>query len=195
MVGLGSRDWVRPRYSRGDVRKAGQVLINQGASAEERYKAYEVMNNWRTSHGFPLNTFQMSLRSKSKQISGDSLVAQRLKRAPSIISKHERFPKMDLSRMQDLGGCRAIMPSVEDVYTLLESYNRSQIKHKRLNLKDYIKDPKPSGYRGIHLIYSYNSDRQTTYNKLQIEIQMRTQVQHAWATAWHHAKYRQCDNE
>lgn len=184
MIGvINSLEWVSPQYSRGEVRRAGSVLIDPHAQIEDRDRAYSIMNNWRTSHGFPLNTFQVGLRAKSKQISPDALVAQRLKRAPSIISKLERFPKMDLSRMQDLGGCRAIMPSIGDVYELLENYNESQFKHKRLNIKDYIKNPKESGYRGIHLIYSYNSDRQTTYNKLQIEIQMRTQVQHAWATA------------
>lgn len=177
MIGvINSREWVSPQYSRGEVRRAGSVLIDPHAQIEDRDRAYSIMNNWRTSHGFPLNTFQVGLRAKSKQISPDALVAQRLKRAPSIISKLERFPKMDLSRMQDLGDCRAIMPSIGDVYELLENYNESQFKHKRLNIKDYIKNPKESGYRGIHLIYSYNSDRQTTYNKLQIEIQMRTQV-------------------
>ena len=41
----------------------------------------------------------------------------------------------------------------------------------------------PSGYRGVHLIYRYNSDRKTEYNTLLIEMQLRSQLQHAWATA------------
>jgi len=44
-------------------------------------------------------------------------------------------------------------------------------------------NPKESGYRGVHLIYKYFSDRSDVYNGLLIEIQLRSQLQHAWATA------------
>jgi len=51
-------------------------------------------------------------------------------------------------------------------------------------LDDYVDDkPKDSGYRGIHLVYKYKSDRKTTYNDLKVEVQLRTRLQHAWATA------------
>ena len=43
--------------------------------------------------------------------------------------------------------------------------------------------PKPTGYRGVHLIYRYFSDKIDTYNTLKIEMQLRSQAQHAWATA------------
>lgn len=43
--------------------------------------------------------------------------------------------------------------------------------------------PKASGYRGVHLVYKYRSDRKATFNGLGVEIQLRTRVQHAWATA------------
>jgi hypothetical protein len=43
-------------------------------------------------------------------------------------------------------------------------------------------NPQKSGYRGIHLVYRYNG-RKTEYNGLKIEIQIRTVIQHAWATA------------
>ena len=48
---------------------------------------------------------------------------------------------------------------------------------------DYVRKPKTSGYRGIHLVYRYHNDRKTIYNGLQIEPQLRTRRQHAWATA------------
>jgi len=64
----------------------------------------------------------------------------------------------------------------------------SKFKHKRKNEKDkydYIITPKATGYRGIHDIYSYdvNSDVGRPLRGLLVEIQYRTQVQHAWATA------------
>ena len=57
------------------------------------------------------------------------------------------------------------------------------MRHRLIDQDDYIRDPKKSGYRGIHLIYEYASDAKTTYNGQKIEIQIRSQQQHAWATA------------
>ena len=48
---------------------------------------------------------------------------------------------------------------------------------------DYVNTPKTSGYRGHHLIYGYFSDRKDTSNGLKIELQIRSNLQHVWATA------------
>ena len=125
----------------------------------------------------------MNLRVQSSRIADDWLVAQRLKRVSSIYEKLRRFPKMNLSRMQDIGGARAVLPTLDDVYSLTEAYSRSRMKHALAGKKDYVRNPKSSGYRSIHLIYRYRSDRSETYNGLQIELQLRTRIQHAWATA------------
>ena len=51
-------------------------------------------------------------------------------------------------------------------------------------IDDYISAPKASGYRGVHLMYRYKSDKKKTiYNDLKIEMQIRSRYQHAWATA------------
>lgn len=49
--------------------------------------------------------------------------------------------------------------------------------------KDYISLPKDTGYRGVHLIYKYKNKKVESYDGLYIELQMRTKLQHAWATA------------
>jgi hypothetical protein len=85
--------------------------------------------------------------------------------------------------MQDLGGSRAILRSVSSVYSLREEYKKSRDRHELATVKDYIQEPQESGYRGIHLIYKYQSDRVTDFNGHRIEVQLRTRVQHAWATA------------
>ena len=59
----------------------------------------------------------------------------------------------------------------------------SDIKRALTQKDDYIDTPKESGYRGIHLIYRYFSDKKTDYNTLKVEVQLRSQLQHAWATA------------
>ncbi len=52
-------------------------------------------------------------------------------------------------------------------------------------MKNYIDAPKRDGYRSIHLIYRYNSDkeRKKPYNDLLVEVQIRSKLQHLWATA------------
>lgn len=153
------------------------------ASLDEVGAALAIANNWRSSHAYPLNTLQMSLRRKAASISDDSLVAQRIKRLPSIRHKLERFPSMNLARMQDLGGCRAVMPSLSDVRDLEKQLVDSRHKHRLVRHDDYLDSPKPSGYRGVHMVYAYHSDKIETWNKLSIEVQIRSVLQHSWATA------------
>jgi ppGpp synthetase/RelA/SpoT-type nucleotidyltranferase len=74
---------------------------------------------------------------------------------------------------------------LENVKKLTDSYRKSRFSHILKSEKDYIVSPKPDGYRGIHLIYQYKAlERQNkAYDKLRIEIQIRTNLQHIWATA------------
>jgi hypothetical protein len=176
--------WATPLYSRSEVNAAGKTYVDSKATAEKRELARAVINNWRSSHSFPLNTFQMNLRSAANRVDGDPTVARRIKRLPSIRHKLDRIPDMKLSRMQDIGGCRAILSTADKVEELAEFYrSKSRIKHKLLREYQYIQAPKPSGYRGIHIVYAYRSDEKDTYNGLRIEMQIRSHQQHAWATA------------
>jgi hypothetical protein len=173
--------WSSPQYSRARVDWAGRVLI--GRESGDQSNALQIINNWRGSHSFPLNTFQMGLRNRSRQVDREALVAQRIKRLSSIEEKLRRERSMQLSQMQDIGGCRAVLPGVAQVCAVRDSFLQSRVKHRLAKQNDYIADPKVSGYRGIHLVYRYVSDKKDTYNGLQIEVQIRSQLQHAWATA------------
>lgn len=175
--------WTVPEHSKSEVDRAGKVLVSEYTTDQALQTALTVINNWRASHSFPLNTFQVGLRSKARRIDDQALVAQRIKRLSSIELKLSRFPTMKVSQMQDIGGCRAVLRNIAQVRELEQSYRESSIKHKPLRTDDYISSPKVSGYRGIHLIYRYFSDRSDSYNGLLIEIQMRSMLQHAWATA------------
>jgi hypothetical protein len=90
---------------------------------------------------------------------------------------------MSLARMQDVGGCRAIVATTADVVRLRDVYLGSSARHLNTTLKDYIEAPQATGYRGIHLVYRYTSDRNETYNDHLIEVQLRSKLQHCWATA------------
>lgn len=184
--------WEIPRYTVQEVNKAAKFLVSlytEGTEFNPEFFAVfdhslEIVNNWRAAHNFPLNTFQVNLRNSSKKISEQALVAQRTKRLASILTKLERSPMMKLSQMQDIGGCRAVIPTVRNVYELWKFYtDTSRMKHELVSTDNYIANPKESGYRGVHLVYRYRSDRNETYDGLKIEMQLRSQFQHAWATA------------
>lgn len=178
-------NFSEPEFSRKAVTSAGSVLINSASySATDRAKAWTVLGNWRASHVYPMNTFNATLRQKIRTIDADAIVAQRLKRVPSILAKLERFDGMQLARMQDIGGLRAIVTSMPKLYALEAAYGRARFAHQLVRQDDYVKSPKRDGYRGIHLIYRYRSqsDAGRPFDGLCLEVQMRTRLQHAWAT-------------
>lgn len=181
---LDSMAFSRPEFSREEFNKAGDNLIYPSIdSLDEWQKAFSVIGNWRSSHSFPLRTIRYGIYHKAKRIDPHSIVVQRLKRIYSIHLKLRRFKHLKLSDLQDIGGCRAVMKTVADVKKLVDSYKCSEIRHELDDEDDYISNPKKSGYRSHHLIYRYQSDRNEIYNNLKIEIQIRSQLQHAWATA------------
>lgn len=175
--------WVKPLNSRSQVKKAGKQLVNPDTSPEDRAVAIAVVNNWRSAHSFPLNTLQVALRRHASKFTNDALIYQRQKRLPSIERKLRDQPTMDLARMQDLGGARAVLNSLFEVQVVVFSLLNSRMRHELKKHDDYIASPKPSGYRGHHLTYAYESDKSPDWNGLIVELQIRTSVQHAWATA------------
>lgn len=176
--------WATPENSWNQVDRAGKLISRQleEASAEQLAKAFEIVDNWRSCHGYPLNTFQMTLRRRARLVSKSALVSQRTKRLESIIRKL-RNSKMQLTQMQDVAGCRAVLENEKMVRRLCDYYAEIGY-HEFKNQKDYISKPKPDGYRSVHLIYRFKGSGDTVcYDDLQIEIQIRSQLQHAWATA------------
>jgi len=185
--------YAEPEYSREEVNRAGRMLIDPSSwsDLDELQKMFAVINNWRAAHNFPLNTFHVTLRSRARKLDPHAVTAQRLKRLSSIRAKLNREREtMKLTQMQDIGGCRAVLRDMTAVTDLLEIYRESVAKNPKgrsefLHPKDYIASPKTDGYRSVHLIYRYRtaSAKRRVYDGLKIEIQIRTRLQHAWATA------------
>src|SRR3990172_13434769 len=176
-------EWSTPRYSRRKVNEAGVRLVRGGRDNEaDLDAAIAVVGNFRAAHAFPLNTLQIRLRFHAHCMDKKSFVAQRLKRLSSILFKLQRFESMELWDIQDIGGCRAVVSNVKKVDAMVDAFKSSRIRHRLAHEDDYIRQPKDDGYRSRHLVYRYISDRNEVYNGFKIEIQIRTPLQHAWAT-------------
>ena len=183
-------DYAKPRYPIQQVNKSGRKLVefikDSSITPAQIQFDISVVENWRASHNHPLNAFYVTLKNRATKVSVKALPAQRIKRLSSI-AKQLYFEKdMKLSQMQDIGGCRAVMPTIADVNRLLETYNANPVTHLRNKEKDknYISEPRDTGYRGIHLKFKYTGKgRSVPWDGLKIEIQLRTLLQHKWATA------------
>ena len=94
---------------------------------------------------------------------------------------------MDLGQMHDLGGCRAILSSVDAVQKLYGLYREDGLLPfaQKMKCYDYIQTPKPDGYRGIHVVgrYAARFPKNEPWNGQRIEIQLRSRLQHAFSTA------------
>jgi hypothetical protein len=110
------------------------------------------------------------------------LTGARLKRMPAIRGKLLR-KRLTLSQIQDLGGCRAIMPDIQSVHELNDALKKN-LRHNIWREDNYILEPKEDGYRSHHLILSFNSKNsiEEKFKGRRIELQIRTKLQHAWAT-------------
>ena len=174
-----------PKESKSQINKAGHILVMDKPSSAELEWAQDLANRWRACHAYPINTFQATLRVKLRNFAHDPIVAQRLKRMPTIIDKLKRFHAMQLTTMQDIGGLRAVLGSVADVYKLADEYRKNtRFAHELIDQKDYIQNPRSEdGYRSLHLIYKYKNKQTATYDGLRLELQIRTKLQHTWATA------------
>lgn len=170
-----------PGGSKSRVNAAGLAVRAGTATPHDLH----VIEEWRSAHTAVINTFQALLRSRAKAVGAE--VAQRLKRKATIFDKLTRHAGMELSRMDDVAGCRIIFRDIPTLMEFRDSLQRARFSHKLRNDLDkynYIKNPKADGYRGIHDVFSYqvNSDEGQHLKGLSIELQYRTLIQHTWST-------------
>ena len=171
--------YVTLPYSKSRIDRAGDAL--RAHQSGESHLSYErlveelaVVEAFRTAHAAPLTRVAANLRYYVREASGGAfVVGQRLKRVATIRDKLEREPGMSLSRMHDVGGCRAVLPSqaaVDQALLRLRAQRRWDLLTRTW---DYVAEPKREGYRAKHVVARKDG--------LLIEIQLRTEVQHTWA--------------
>lgn len=160
-------------------------MRDDNADELSKIKAIDLITKWRNLYTVPLSFFQQSIKYALKDTKyKDCLIVQRLKRMPSIIDKLKRFKEMQLNRMQDIGGVRIIVDDISDVYEIFDLIKTAKMHFRPLDkYHDYIQIPKTDGYRSLHQVFKYKSRVVPEMPELRFELQIRTKLQHVWATA------------
>ena len=161
------------------IRKAGANLSLDQESGED----LNIISAFRTSHIYLMDTLIKTIKNKLPK---PILIARRLKRLSSIKNKLKRFNTMQLDRMQDIAGVRALFKSDQDVFeyanNLREIYSKPNTAFELIKESDYISTSKLDGYRSYHMIFKYIGTKEELKNR-NIELQLRTLLHHYWATA------------
>lgn len=123
-----------------------------------------------------------------------STISSRIKSKESIIYKmHKKGVPMTVSSLlknvHDIAGVRVVCPFIEDVYYVA----RMLVKQRDIEVievKDYIRQPKPNGYRSLHLIAAVRVDFAEASRSIPVEIQIRTIAMDFWASTEHQLRYK-----
>lgn len=173
--------------SKKQIKRAGEILASD-ADSNGKSDAYAIVEKWRASHAYPLRAVHTVLTRNARAVNQWTFTSGRLKRMESIAFKLQRQQgKMDLNQMNDVAGCRAVLWQIGQVPRLIARLEKHFVSGGpfKPRLYDYIQLPKPDGYRGIHLAVQYQSKnpKHADWCGKRIEIQIRSTLQHAWATA------------
>lgn len=134
---------------------------------------------------------ESSLQNDRNPING---IKSRLKSPTSILEKLARkgleFSVESMEQnLNDIAGIRVICSFVEDVYILADALLK-QDDIVLIQKKDYIADPKPNGYRSLHLIVEIPIFLEKEKRMMKVEIQLRTIAMDCWATLEHQLRYK-----
>ena len=156
------------------IRKIGHNIKNNIVSEEE----LNIFNAYRNTY---IEVMEELLTSIKDKLPKPLFIARRLKRLESIKIKLQRFPQMELDRMQDIGGTRAVFNNLDEVKEYIK--NIRVIENSTFTIikeNDYISNPNDDGYRSYHIVFECLSDKLKGYK---VELQIRDLKEHYWATA------------
>lgn len=169
------------------MKRAGRILACPNASEDDRCWALVVADAWRAAHKEVLAEMEGLLEGVAENLGsalpGGALIVSRLKRIDTIEGKLRRPGlSIKLNEMNDIAGCRVILSELDEVYKFADAVvERATVKEQK-GIKDYIGSPKPDGYRSLHIITKHDAPL-SGFSGLFCETQVRTRLQHAWATA------------
>ncbi|MBQ2745141.1 MAG: GTP pyrophosphokinase family protein [Lachnospiraceae bacterium] len=134
---------------------------------------------------------ELAMKTKRNPIES---ISSRVKNPRSIIEKIQRkgFPLTVESvweNLNDVAGVRVVCSFIEDIYDVAAMFMK-QDDIEVLEIKDYIKNPKPNGYRSLHLIVQVPIFLSDKALPMKVEVQIRTIAMDFWASLEHQVKYK-----
>ena len=145
---------------------------------------------------------KLDILNKENKVSGRrnpiETVKSRIKSPQSIASKLEKkhlpvtFDSM-VENLHDIAGVRVICPYISDIYSVRDMLLK-QPDITLLEEKDYIKQPKESGYRSLHLVVQIPVYLSESTHNVKVEIQLRTIAMDFWACLEHELHYKTTTN-
>lgn len=159
-------------YTGGDIRRLGDRIVENNGTLDDN--ELQLLQEYRKSFTQPLSETFNELTQIKNSVDRQGIIAFRLKRIKTIVNKVLRNPDMQLNRMGDIAGIRIIVRTEGQLDKILDTIvTNFEISGK---IRNYNKDPKPIGYKGIHV---YVKD---VKQGKRIEVQLRTIQSHNWAT-------------
>lgn len=138
-----------------------------------------------------------ALREQHRELSEYSPIeftTGRVKKISSIIEKAKRLgmPLFKVEEeMEDIAGIRIMCQFIDDIYVVVDHIrSRDGKDFKVMYEKDYIGNPKPSGYKSYHMILKYPVYTASGAREILVEIQIRTLAMNFWATIEHSLNYK-----
>lgn len=156
-----------------------QLVTKYGCAIKEVHTKFEVLNE------------ELSIKSNRNPIHA---IKSRIKNPKSIIDKLRRKGlAFTLDNMQnelnDVAGVRVICDFVDDIYEIADMLLK-QDDIRLISYKDYIREPKPNGYRSYHMIVETPVYFSEGKEFLKVEVQLRTIAMDFWASLEHELKYK-----
>lgn len=134
---------------------------------------------------------ELSIRNSRNPI---EFIESRIKRPLSIVDKLKRYGEPvnveSIERsLNDVAGIRVICPFIDDIYSVVDML-LSQDDITLIKKKDYIENPKPNGYRSLHLILEVPVFFSNQKKPMRVEVQIRTIAMDFWSSVDHQLKYK-----
>ena len=161
------------------ARQFQQVMMHYTCAIREVKTKLEVLND------------ELSVKNQRNPI---EMIKSRVKKPLSIVEKLQRRGlevslESMVKNLDDVAGGRIICSFVDDIYEVAEMLVR-QDDVKVIAVKDYIKNPKPNGYRSYHMIVEVPVFFTDSKRFIRVEVQIRTIAMDFWASLDHELKYK-----
>lgn len=130
-------EYVLPEYSRSKIEAAGKALAGKLTDIDEAVGIFRIAHNWRDAHVFPMRRIRFELTGVIRKAKATGITAARIKRMKSIRKKLQASP-LTLYQIQDIGGCRAIVSTIDELRNVAFRYSDGYSKYAVIRHWPYV---------------------------------------------------------